>query len=59
MKRKFYIIAHNPNSVIDSLQALKDGANSLEPDVHCIDNKFYVGEKSSGTKLRLEDYLAA
>ncbi len=37
-RRPFYIIAHNPDSMKEAAQAIKDGANSLEPDV-CFDGK--------------------
>ena len=33
MSRKFYIIAHNPNSVGEAIKCLKNGANALEPDI--------------------------
>ncbi len=33
-KRKFYIIAHNPNNISDVLDCLDRGANAIEPDVH-------------------------
>jgi len=31
--RPFYIYAHNPNTLEEAEQALKDGANALEPDI--------------------------
>ena len=31
--RPFYIVAHNPNTVLDAEVALQAGANALEPDV--------------------------
>ena len=46
MPRPFYIIAHNPNTVEDAINALKDGANALEPDVRFFsDKQFYVDEE--------------
>src|SRR5262249_45719214 len=35
-KQKFYIMAHNPNTVADAEAYLKAGANALEPDI-CFD----------------------
>jgi hypothetical protein len=32
-KRRFYIFGHNPNNVDDAVEALKSGANAIEPDV--------------------------
>jgi len=37
-RRPFYVIAHNPDSVIQAEEALLAGANSLEPDV-CFDGR--------------------
>lgn len=52
MQKKFYIIGHNPNSIEDAINYLKQGANGLEPDVCFIENtkeKFYVYEKLPDT----------
>jgi glycerophosphoryl diester phosphodiesterase len=38
MTRPFYIIGHNPNSIPQVLEALKAGANAVEPDVNVYDN---------------------
>jgi len=46
--KKFYIIGHNPNTIEDAIEYLKQGANGLEPDVCYVENtkeKFYVYEK--------------
>ena len=32
-KRPFYIIGHNPNTVVDAMLAVENGANMIEPDV--------------------------
>jgi hypothetical protein len=42
MKRPFYLIARNPNSVEEAVACLAAGANALEPDVFFIDNDFYI-----------------
>jgi hypothetical protein len=66
MKRPFYLIARNPNSVEEAIECLAAGANALEPDVYFIDNDFYVMDSASlWSKLlttpkrgpRLADYL--
>ncbi|GEM_PF-4873625 len=45
MKRKFYIIGHNPNTVHDAYACLMQGANAIEPDVHYDASKaFYVNQ---------------
>lgn len=41
-KRKFYIIAHNPNTVDDAKKFLEAGANALEPDVCVSNGKFFI-----------------
>jgi hypothetical protein len=33
LPRPFYVIGHNPNTIEDVMDALKGGANALEPDV--------------------------
>ena len=41
-KRPFWIYAHNPNTLEEAEQALKDGANALEPDIiHLPDGAAY------------------
>ncbi|MBS1505234.1 MAG: hypothetical protein JSS79_01200 [Bacteroidetes bacterium] len=66
MKRPFYLIARNPNSVEEAIECLAAGANALEPDVYFIDNDFYVMDLAPlWSKLittpkrgpRLADYL--
>ena len=45
MKRKFYIIGHNPNTVRKAFRCLKDGANAIEPDIRYLpqyDEKFFL-----------------
>ncbi len=39
-KRKFFIIAHNPNTIDDAKKFLLAGANALEPDV-CVSHGAY------------------
>ncbi len=38
-KQKFYIIAHNPNTVSDVKKFLDAGANALEPDICVVQHK--------------------
>lgn len=51
-KRKFYIIAHNPNTLREAEDFLKAGANALEPDI-CFDaarpERFYVSHGTPGS----------
>ncbi len=42
IKRKFYIIAHNPNTIEDAKAYLEAGANALEPDVCVSNGKFFI-----------------
>jgi len=42
LKRPFYIIGHNPNSIEEAKEFLDLGANGLEPDIVHADGKFYV-----------------
>ena len=53
--RPFYIFGHNPNSISDVLDALKAGANAIEPDVNVYEhdqNTLCVSEVGIiGTKL--------
>jgi hypothetical protein len=45
--RPFFVIGHNPNTLNEAVQCLRDGANGLEPDV-CYDadsNAFFVHEQ--------------
>lgn len=65
MPKKFYLIAHNPNTVDDVVKFLKLNANAIEPDVYFKNGNFYVMEWipviSSIIKPRmgplLQDYL--
>lgn len=62
MPRKFYIIGHNPNSVDDAIQCLRDGANAIEPDIRYLpeyDEKFFVYDLATDNPKRhlLKDYL--
>ncbi|WP_295676049.1 hypothetical protein [uncultured Mucilaginibacter sp.] len=41
--RQFFIIGHNPNSVLDACNYLQAGANALEPDIHSINGEFVRG----------------
>jgi hypothetical protein len=46
--QKFYIIGHNPNTIGEAVDYLKNGANGIEPDICYVENtneKFYVYEK--------------
>ncbi len=51
-KRKFYILAHNPNTLREAEEFLKAGANALEPDV-CFDSetadRFFVSHGTLGS----------
>src|SRR3569832_497825 len=51
-KRKFYIIAHNPNTLAEVEAFLQAGANALEPDV-CFDagkpERFFVSHGTIGS----------
>lgn len=51
-KRKFYIIAHNPNTLGEVEEFLRAGANALEPDV-CFDaekpERFFVSHGTFGS----------
>lgn len=45
MKRKFYIIGHNPNTVRKAVRCLIDGANAIEPGIRYLpqyDEKFFL-----------------
>jgi len=62
MKRKFYIIGHNPNSVRAAIRCLKSGANAIEPDIRYLpvyDEKFFVYDIATENPKRhtLKDYL--
>ena len=59
-KRAFYIIAHNPNTVEEAAEFLKNGANALEPDVVHSDGKFYISHSELKTYAdcpTVEEYL--
>lgn len=47
MKRKFYIIAHNPNTIADAKAFLEAGANALEPDVCVSNGQFFISHDHS------------
>jgi hypothetical protein len=62
MKRKFYIIGHNPNTVRKAIRCLRDGANAIEPDIRYLprhDGIFFVYDllTLSRRKHTLRDYL--
>ncbi len=62
MKRKFYIIGHNPNTVRKAIRCLRDGANAIEPDIRYLpryDEKFFVYDlvTLNRRKRTLRDYL--
>ncbi len=63
MKRKFYIIGHNPNSVGAAIKCLKNGANAIEPDIRYLpvyDEKFFVYDLATENPKNhtLKDYLS-
>jgi hypothetical protein len=41
-KRPFYIIGHNPNTLEEAKEFLREGANALEPDIVHSKGKYYV-----------------
>ncbi|MGZ4099704.1 MAG: hypothetical protein ACXVNM_12535, partial [Bacteroidia bacterium] len=55
--RNFFIIGHNPNTVANAINYLKEGANALEPDVHFTNGDYYLGEGTTSTDLSLATYL--
>jgi glycerophosphoryl diester phosphodiesterase len=62
MKRKFYIIGHNPNTARNAIRCLKDGANAIEPDIRYLpqyEEKFFVYDLVTLNRKRhtLKDYL--
>lgn len=62
LKRKFYIIGHNPNSVTKAIRCLKAGANAIEPDIRYLpeqDGKFFVYDLAAFNRKQhtLRDYL--
>lgn len=62
MKRKFYIIGHNPNSVAAAMHCLRVGANAIEPDIRYLpvyDEKFFVYDLATENPKHhtLKDYL--
>ena len=62
-KRKFYIIAHNPNLIEDAKKFLLAGANALEPDVCVKHGNFFISHDHSASsnamtpEHSLEKYL--
>lgn len=62
MKRKFYVIGHNPNSAKNAIRCLKDGTNAIEPDIRYLpqyEEKFFVYDLLTLNRKRhtLKDYL--
>lgn len=62
MKRKFYIIGHNPNSVKNAIQCLKEGANAIEQDIRYLpqyEEMFFVYDLVTLNRKQntLRDYL--
>lgn len=60
MKKKFYIIGHNPNSIEEAYEFLANGANAIEPDICYHKNKeekFYVHEDIEQIPDFIEDLL--
>ncbi|MDO9254741.1 MAG: hypothetical protein Q7U54_04445 [Bacteroidales bacterium] len=62
MKRKFYIIGHNPNTARNAIRYLKEGANAIEPDIRYLPHyqeKFFVYDLVTLNRKRhtLKDYL--
>jgi hypothetical protein len=51
MKRKFYIIGHNPNYISQAQNALKNKANALEPDIVYKNGDFWVYDSSDPLSL--------
>jgi hypothetical protein len=64
-KRKFYIIAHNPNTIEDAKAFLLAGANALEPDICVSNGAFFVSHDHSPSsnpftvEHNLKTYLTA
>jgi hypothetical protein len=63
VKRKFYIIGHNPNTVRNAIRCLKEGANAIEPDIRYhpqYDGKFFVYDLATLNRRQhtLKDYLS-
>lgn len=56
-KRKFYIIAHNPNTVDQAMAALQEGANALGPDIMYDENEFWVYHRTFFTPYPGENAL--
>lgn len=61
MKRKFYLIGHNPDTLEDALEQLQAGANALGPDVHYDEESgqflVYHLVPSPFGDISLQDYL--
>src|SRR5947209_1787580 len=61
IKRPFYIIGHNPNTIAEAEEFLSAGANALEPDIIYKDGQFYVSHfhpLSYDGVLTLGEYLS-
>lgn len=60
IKRQFYIIGHNPNTIEEAAIYLKNGANGLEPDIVFAEGKYYISHThhhSYKDIITLQDYL--
>jgi PLAT/LH2 domain len=60
IKRPFYIIGHNTNTLEETAECLSAGANALEPDVIHADGHFYISHahpNDYSTVCTIEDYL--
>ena len=60
-KQKFYIVAHNPNTVAEAEEYLKAGANALEPDVCFSSNpshpdRYYVSHDHVSSNAGSHDF---
>src|SRR5258707_585351 len=58
-KQKFYIIAHNPNTLGEAEDFMKAGANALEPDICFDENKpgqFFVSHGTFGANPFTEEH---
>jgi hypothetical protein len=54
-KRKFFIIAHNPNTIADAKAYLLAGANALEPDICVSNGTFFVSHDHSAFSNPFDD----
>ena len=61
LKKPFYILGHNPNSLEEAKDFLDSGANALEPDVVHAEGRYYIShlpKVSYSDTPTLEEYLA-